>query len=169
MTTIQFSHLFDRNYNALVNFAKKLTRNNNDAEDLVQETAYKALKGIHTYRVGTNFKSWTFTILKNTFINKYHKRKRRGVVDNPIEDFTFALESRFSLNNDAVSSLRVKEIESQINKLSEKSKIPFLMHFNGYQYNEIADQLEIPIGTVKSRINYARKKLKEKLDNVAVN
>lgn len=166
MTTIQFSNLFDRNYHALINFANKLTRNGSDAEDLVQETAYKALKGIHTYRVGTNFKSWTFTILKNTFINKYHRRKKRGVVNNPIEDFTFALENKFALDNDAVSTIRVKELESYINQLSEKSRIPFLMHFNGYQYNEIADQLDIPIGTVKSRINYARKKLKDKLENI---
>jgi RNA polymerase sigma-70 factor (ECF subfamily) len=169
MTSIQFSHLFDSNYIALTNFAKKLTRNGSDAEDLVQETAYKALKGIHTYKVGTNFKSWTFTILKNTFINKYHKRKKRGVVNNPIEDFTFALESKYALNNDAVSVLRLKEIEHQVNKLSEKSRIPFLMHFNGYQYNEIAEELNIPIGTVKSRINYARKKLKNNLKEIKAN
>ena len=61
--------------------------------------------------------------------------------------------------------MRLKELENQINDLSKKSKIPFLMHFNGYQYNEIADALNIPIGTVKSRINYARKKLKENLNS----
>jgi RNA polymerase sigma-70 factor (ECF subfamily) len=167
MTSVQFSHLFTSNYNALINFANKLTRNSFDAEDLVQETAYKALKGIHTYKVGTNFKSWTFTILKNTFINKYHRRKKRGVVDNPIEDFTFALESKHSLNNNALSNLRIQELNGHINGLSDKSKTPFLMHYKGFQYNEIADHLKIPIGTVKSRINYARKKLKENIQSIA--
>jgi RNA polymerase sigma-70 factor (ECF subfamily) len=132
-----------------------------DAEDLVQETAIKAFRALHTFKSGTSFKSWAFTILKNTFISKYNRRKKRNVVNNPIEDFTFALENKYAVRNDAVSMIRIKEIKESIEELSYKSRLPFLMYIDGYRYNEIADNLNIPIGTVKSRINFARTKLKE--------
>lgn len=160
MNTTQFKKMYQETEQALMNFAKKLTRNLIDAEDLVQETAIKAFKNKHTYREGTNFKSWTFTILKNTFITAYNKKKKKRVINAPIEDFTFILENKYAVKNDAVSQIRVKEIKNKISELSYKSKMPFLMHVEGYQYNEIADSLGIPIGTVKSRINFARTKLK---------
>jgi RNA polymerase sigma factor (sigma-70 family) len=160
MTTIQFSTLYNKHYDALLNFAKQLTRNHNDAEDLVQDTAIKAMKGLHTYRIGSNFRSWAFTILKNTFINNYHRKKRRGVVNKPVEEFIFALENKHALLNNGLSKLYINDIEDKINALTETCRIPFLMHTRGYQYKEISDSLSIPIGTVKSRINYARTKLK---------
>jgi len=160
MTSAQFNDFYNSNIIALENFAKKLTRNKVEAEDLVQETAIKAYRGMHTFKEGTSFKSWSFTILKNTFITKYNKKKKRNVVNAPIEDFSYALSSKHAVRNDAVSKLKVKEIKGCIKQLSTKSKLPFLMHIEGYQYNEIADSLDIPIGTVKSRINYARTKLK---------
>jgi len=165
MTTIQFSILYESNYDALMNFAKKLTRNHKDAEDLVQETAIKAYKGLHTFKLGSNFKSWAFTILKNTFINKYHKKRKRAIVNKPIEDFTFVLENKHTLRNDAISQLYIQDLEKKISSLTDTCKVPFLMHTRGYQYNEISEALNIPIGTVKSRINYARTKLKKVLNN----
>jgi RNA polymerase sigma-70 factor (ECF subfamily) len=167
MTNIQFSNLYNTHYQALVNFAKKLTNDMYEAEDLVQETAIKAYRGMHTFKLGTSFKSWAFTILKNTFINQYHRKKKRSVVNKPVEDFTYALENKFAIRNDALSKLRVKELKNQIHDLSEKSKKPFLMHIKGYQYNEISDQLSIPMGTVKSRINFARTKLKKALSKAS--
>ncbi len=163
MTTLQFSNLLEMHHQALLNFAKRLTQDMVDAEDLVQETALKAFKGRHTFRTGTSFKSWAFTILKNTFISKYHRRKRRAVVSKPVEDFSFAMKSSSAVRNDGISQLMMENIEKAISELGDTCAVPFMMHFEGYQYNEIADHLEIPIGTVKSRINYARKKLKEKL------
>ncbi len=165
MTQIQFEFYYNENYRALMNFARKLTNDSVNAEDLVQETAIKAYRGMHTFKVGTSFKSWAFTILKNTFITKYNRKKKQGVVNKPIEDFTFALENKHSLRNDALSKLRIKEIKSCIDELSYKSRLPFLMYVEGYQYNEIADTLNIPMGTVKSRINFARTKLKSQLVN----
>lgn len=161
MTQIQFNDHYDSNFPALMNFAKKLTKDHVEAEELVQETAIKAFRGLHTFNLGTSFKSWSFTILKNTFITKYNKSKKRGIVNAPIEDFTYALENKSAVRNDAVSQLRVKEIEACIEELSYKSKMPFLMHVEGYQYSEISESLNIPIGTVKSRINFARTKLKD--------
>jgi RNA polymerase sigma-70 factor (ECF subfamily) len=160
MSNKQFIAYYQENFSAMENFAKKLTKNSNDAKDLVQEATFRAYRGMHTFRTGTNFKSWVFTILKNTFITKYNRRKKRGVVNASIEDFTFALKNNYSVRNDAISKLRVNEIKGCIKQLSTKSKKPFLMHIQGFQYNEIAESLGIPIGTVKSRINFARTKLK---------
>lgn len=163
MTESQFVEKYNEYNAALHNFARKLTRNQVDSEDLVQETAIKAFRALHTFKDGTSFKSWAFTILKNTFISKYNRKKKRNVVNNPIEDFTFALENKYSVRNDAVSKMRFKELEASIEELSYKSKLPFLMFVEGYQYNEISAILNIPIGTVKSRINFARTKLKNNL------
>lgn len=160
MTETQFNTYYSENILAIRNFANKLTKDAVESQDLVQEACIKAFKSRNSFKIGTSFKSWTFTILKNTFITKYNKRKKRGVVNKPIEDFTYGLENKYAVKNDAVSKLRIKEIKSCIKELSHKSKLPFLMHVEGYQYNEISDSLNIPIGTVKSRINFARTKLK---------
>jgi len=168
MTVDQFNHNYDNNINALRNFAFKLTCNTVDSEDLVQETALKAFNSMHTFRKGSNFKSWAFTILKNTFNTDYRKRRRRRVVNMPVEDFSFALESSYSTENDAVTQIKVKEIKTCIQKLSTKCKEPLSLHMEGYQYNEIAEQLDIPVGTVKSRLNYARTKIKTLMEQRGV-
>jgi len=168
MSTTQFEQYYRDNLPALRNFARRLTNGNTEAEDLVQETAMKAYRGMHTFKSGTSFKSWAFTILKNSFITRYNRKKKRQVVNAPIEDFTFALQNNYAVRNDAVSQLRIQEIKECTEQLSEKSQLPFKLHMNGYQYKEIAEQLSIPIGTVKSRINFARKKLKEMLVNRGV-
>lgn len=154
-----FTGLYNKHENALYKFALKLTHDVSSAQDLVQETALKAFKSFHTFREGSNFKSWTFTILKNTFISKYHKIKSRSQINTPIEEFTFSVESSFAVDNTAYSEIRLDDIESCIEQLSYKCRLPFMMHTQGFKYNEIADQLNIPIGTVKSRINYARNSL----------
>lgn len=160
MTTPFITH-FQKNEQALQNFAFKLVKDKNRANDLVQETAIKAYRGYHTFKEGTSFKSWSFTILKNTFISLYHKRKRRAVVNQPLEDFSFALENKQSVGNSGEARLQHEDVRLALERLSDTSKIPFLMHVEGYQYNEIAEHLDIPIGTVKSRINYARTKMKQ--------
>lgn len=168
MTHLQFINFYESNLQALQNFAKKLTRSTADADDLVQETAFKAYRSLHTFKEGTSFKSWAFTILKNTFITRYNKRKRRSVVNTPVEEMSFALESGQAVPNEAISKIKVKEIKGCIGELSVKSRLPFLMHLEGYQYDEIADSLSIPIGTVKSRIHFARTKLKEMLSEKGI-
>jgi RNA polymerase sigma-70 factor (ECF subfamily) len=168
MASTQFTKLYHSNYTALYHFARKLTRDENKAEDLVQETAIKAFKGFHTFKSGSNFKSWAFTILKNLFITNYRKAKREKVSNKPIEDFSFAIENRFNVKNEAISKLRIDEISACIEDLSYKSRIPFLMMVNGYKYEEIADSLGIPTGTVKSRINFARQKLQSSLYNKGI-
>lgn len=161
MKELEFSDYYKKNFPALQSFAQKLTRNKMDADDLVQETAIKAYRNFDRFSKDLSFKNWTFTILKNTFITKYNKKKRKG---------EFAVEpgklSYLPIINAAVEDNSkkwdgLKKAKAHIQKLSQKSKLPLQMYINGYQYNEIAQELDIPIGTVKSRISFARTKLKE--------
>lgn len=156
----QFDTYFRQNAKALFSFAFKLTKNKMDADDLVQETAIKAYKNFDKFSQGSSFKNWTFTILKNTFISKYRKRKKSKVVSQSVEELEYAIEPTFMVLEEASDKKVVRSIKKCINQLSTKSQKPFTMYINGYQYEEIATGLDIPLGTVKSRINYARKKLK---------
>lgn len=160
MKQLQFEQYYSKNQEALRAFAMKLAKNKMDADDLVQETAIKAYKNFNKFIEGTNFKNWTFTILKNTFVTKYNKRKRSKVVSLPVEEMEFAA---IPVKESPVyhDTQRLRTISSKIDELSEKSKEPLIMYINGHQYQEIAEDLNIPIGTVKSRISYARTKLRE--------
>ena len=160
MTNTEFTSNYHKNLPAVKNFARKLTRNMVDTKELVQVAMVKAYKSKHTFREGSNFKNWIFTIVKNTFITQYNKRKKRGVVSAPIEDLNFAVRTHYITKNRALSNIRIKELWRYIDTLSEKSKEPFKLYVQGYKYDEIAKNLNIPIGTVKSRINFARTKLK---------
>ena len=168
MTRKEFRKLHEKFTPALYHFAKQLTEDPVESEDLVQETVLKAFRSRDSFRKDSSYKSWVFTILKNTFINKYHKRRRRGVVHQPVEELAYAIDRKGLARNKGYSNLRVQEIRSNIEELSYKSRMPLLMHAEGYQYNEIAETLDIPIGTVKSRISFARQKLREKLKETAI-
>lgn len=163
MTAAEFSQQFDQLSTKMYGFALKLTQNQERAKDLMQETALKAYRHRDKFRTGTNFRAWVSTIMRNTFINDYRRRKKRQKVSEPIEEFTFALESKTIISNQGEMNLRLEEIAGMLDELSDLYRVPFLMHFRGYEYKEIAVHLDIPIGTVKSRIFIARKKLKEQL------
>jgi len=135
MTDLQFNQYYTENQLALNNFARKLTRNPFTAEDLVQETAMKAYRSMHTFKTGTSFKSWAFTILKNTFITNYNKTKKRAVVNKPIEEFTSYLENKNAQPNQAISNMRIADIKECIEELSYKSKMPFMMHVQKIDHN----------------------------------
>lgn len=160
MQSLEFSRQFSNLEKILYSFALRLTRNQDDAKDLVQETAFRAYKNRDKFAVGTNFKSWLSTIMRNTFINEYRKAKRRRNVNEPVESFLFAVEDKNVIPNQGELNIRMQEYSRIFKELSDIYSIPFLMYFRGYEYKEIARQLDIPIGTVKSRIFLARKKLK---------
>lgn len=160
MTAIEFKFKFQELEDLLFGFAMKLTRNREDAKDLMQETAMRAYGNIKRFRTGTNFKAWVSTIMHHSFINHYRKRKTRNQVEAPIEDCMYAVRSK-TIKANAFSSIMMKELMKMIDQLSDDYRKPFMMHYRGFQYKEIAEQLEVPIGTVKSRIFYARKNLKE--------
>ena len=146
----------------LNHFALSLTSNTDDANDLVQETYLKVLSSEDKYKKDTNLKAWVLTIMRNTFINDYRKRKRINemMVDNAYS----ILDIRLLQSSDKADiNYYVKEINKQINGIADAQRIPFEMFLDGYKYKEIADKMDISIGTVKSRIFFTRKKLQHNL------
>ncbi len=160
MTNGEFTSEIGKLQNLLFSFALRLTRNHEDAQDLMQETAMRAYRHRDKFTMGTNFKSWASTIMRNTYINRYRKEKSRKHVNEPIESFTFALENNSVVANQGEHDLRMQEISNMMGGIGEIYSVPFLMFYQGYEYKEIAEHLGIPIGTVKSRIFLARQKMK---------
>jgi RNA polymerase sigma-70 factor (ECF subfamily) len=145
-------------------FAINLTRDSEAANDLFQDTLYKALVNRDKFNVGTNIKAWLFTIMRNIFINNYRRKaKQKTIFDNSPNDFLIN-QNQVSINNSAESAIKTKEINKMIKELPEIYKTPFLLYFDGYKYNEIAEVLVEPLGTIKSRIHFARKLLKEQIN-----
>ena len=162
MTAIEFNNHIVLLQQKLKSFALSLTLNRNDAQDLVQDTVLKAISYRDKFEDQTNLSAWLFTIMKNTFINNY-RRKKKG---NTIIDASKELENLRVKNTDDFgspqSSFTVKEFENGIQELTNDLQIPFVKHLTGYKYKEIAKEMNLPIGTVKSRIFIARQELMQK-------
>ena len=139
------------------------TRDRDDANDLVQETFVKALRYKNNFKEGTNIKGWLYTIMRNIFINNYKKKRfQNTIVDQT--DNQFFLNSGQDYHHDSVTSLiNIDDIQAAISRLKYDFRRPFSMFLDGFHYDEIADELDIPMGTVKSRIFHARKRLREEL------
>ncbi len=162
MANSDFNDMLLTNADFLKPFAINLTRDTEAANDLYQETLYKALANQEKYNTGTNIKAWLFTIMRNIFINNYRRKaKQKTIFDNTPNEFL--LNKQATVVNSAESELRVKEINTAIRQLPEIFKTPFMLYFDGYKYNEIAEVLNEPLGTIKSRIHFARKLLKEQI------
>lgn len=149
--------------NNLLNFAYLLTSNRDDAYDLLQDTTLKALDNQDKYVDNTNFKGWVFTIMRNIFINNYRKISRAATVVDQTEDLYHLNLPQDSGFETPEGSIAAKDITVAINSFSDEYRIPFSMHVAGYKYNEIAEQMNLPLGTVKSRIFFARQRLQEML------
>jgi len=147
--------------NLLYAFALRLTRSRQDAEDLLQETTIKAYKYRNNFAAGTNFKSWISTIMRNTFINQYRKAKTRRHLNHPTTEVTQNIVSRNVVANSGEQTLRMQEMQRMLDSIGRLYSVPFLLFYKGFEYQEIAEQLNIPIGTVKSRIFTARVKMKQ--------
>lgn len=164
MTVIEFNYRLISMQSYLLYFAKKLTMNEEDANDLVQETNYKALVFREKYVHHTNFKAWLFTIMKNIFINNYRRNKKAKTFIDTTDNLHHIHQQIDAFPVAPDSELREKEVRAAVNTLEADHRIPFEMHEQGYKYKEIADELDISIGTVKSRIFFGRKKLMDKLE-----
>jgi len=163
MSVLEFEELLVDNSDFLKPFAVNLTRDNEAAKDLYQETLYKALANQEKYNAGTNIKAWLFTIMRNIFINNYRRAaKQKTVFDNSTNDFLLN-NNQVTVANVAESNIEMKEIKKAIYNLPEIFKTPFSLYFDGYKYHEIAEALNEPLGTIKSRIHFARKLLKEQI------
>ena len=163
MSTAEFGQMLDREYDFLNQLALKLTKQSTDAEDLIQDTYYKALKNKDKFSTGTNLKGWLYTIMRNTFINNYRRKKNQNTFIDESET-QFILNSKVAPADTMTDSAVDNEyILEQINSIDKQYTDAFFMHYNGYKYEEIAEHFNIPLGTVKSRIFLARKKMMEKL------
>jgi RNA polymerase sigma-70 factor, ECF subfamily len=165
MSTLEFKGQLDSLASILLSFAYNLTKNGEDAKDLFQETAYRALNNRDKFQPDTNFKAWMFTIMKNIFINNYRKKVKSNTVLDSSDNQYYLNSYSHSSENGAEGSIMISEINHMIEGLDESTRIPFLMHYDGFKYQEIADELGLPLGTVKSRIFFARKELKENILN----
>jgi len=163
MTAIEFNTRLIQEKSSLKGFALSLTRNADDALDLIQETYLKALRYRDKFEDSTNLKAWLFTIMKNTFINSYRRAtKTKQLISKGDE---IALNRAFKQNSydHSESRMNAKEIFKFVEALEDQYKVPFAKYYVGFKYEEIASDLNLPLGTIKSRIFTARKILMENL------
>jgi len=164
MSVTDFNRALLNNAEFLIPFAFTLTHDQEDAKDLFQETVCRALANKDKYSIGTNIKAWLYTIMRNVFINSYRKKNRQQLIfDKKSNDF-FINSLKAITDNGAIATIQVKEIQRKIINLPDIFKDPFVLYFDGYKYNEIADILNEPLGTIKSRIHFARKLLKAQIE-----
>ena len=163
MTALEFGYSIENLTGSLKPYALKLTKDRDEADDLLQETVFKAYSNRDKFQDGTNLKAWMYTIMRNTFITNYQRMVRRNTFIDTTENNHFINSSSAQLENKANSNFMMRDMNKAINNLKDMYKIPFTLYFKGFKYHEIADKLSIPIGTVKNRIHIARKELKEVL------
>jgi RNA polymerase sigma-70 factor (ECF subfamily) len=165
MSTYEFNQLLLQNTEYLRPFAVTLTKDQETAKDLLQETMFRALSNQEKYSVGTNIKAWLYTIMRNIFINNYRRKSKQNTIfDNSPNDYLLDY-NQATVANEAESNMRIKFIKAAIHDLPIIFKQPFMLYFEGYKYHEIADMLNEPLGTIKSRIHFARRLLKNQITN----
>jgi RNA polymerase sigma-70 factor (ECF subfamily) len=164
MSNAEFTMLLTENSEFLRPFAINLTKDHESAKDLYQDTLYRAFSNKDKYNVGTNIKAWLYTIMRNIFINDYRKKAKQSTVfDNTPNDYLIDQTSNKVINQ-AITNLNLREVQEMIHSLPELFRTPFNLYYEGYKYNEIAEALNEPLGTIKSRIHFARKILKQKIE-----
>lgn len=158
---VEFGNMLVSNSDFLKPFAITLTRDPEEAKDLFQETLFRALANKEKYNGGTNIRAWLYTIMRNIFINNYRRKVKQNLVTYKApEDLPEVKAATGSIESD----LNTKQILQLIHKLPEIFRFPFMLYFEGFKYHEIADIMREPLGTIKSRIHFARKMLKTELD-----
>ena len=163
MSTLEFYDNIEFLKPSLNSFAYTLTKDAIDAEDLFQETTLRAISNKEKFRPGTNFKAWMFTIMKNNFINNYRKKMKANTIMDSTDNMYYINSGKNVVHNDVDRNVLMDELQVMIEDLDESIRTPFLMHYEGFKYQEIAEHLDLPLGTVKSRIFFARKALKESI------
>ncbi|NNJ54588.1 MAG: sigma-70 family RNA polymerase sigma factor [Bacteroidia bacterium] len=164
MTTIEFGTQIQDHKEILRNYALKLTQDMDDANDLVQETYLKSLTYSTKFKKGTNLKGWMMTIMRNNFINNYRRNtKRNTFMDTQEEQYIIDSAKTYNTFNNGETKFIREDLERAIDTLPQDLRLTFEMNTLGFKYHEIAEKLNIPIGTVKTRIFVARRKLREEL------
>lgn len=163
MTAQEFNFRVSNSYDTLKGFTYKFTKDVEDANDLIQETMLRALKNREKYRDHTNLKAWLYTIMRNIFINSYRRKTKFEYTVTETEDINYWVDTKKKSYDSPEEFVSRNEINQQIGGLKEIYKVPFEMYTQGFKYHEIAEAIDIPIGTVKTRIHIARKRLAELL------
>lgn len=164
MNKFEFDTLVTEQADSLKAYARNFTRDQDDANDLVQDTLLKAVTYFKNFKEGTNLKGWLYTIMKNTFINNYRRTVKTNSFITKEEEITNANLLVSSSTNKGEAKFVMDDINNALSSLAEEYYVPFTMYFEGYKYHEISDHLNIPIGTVKTRIHVARKNMKKTLN-----
>lgn len=163
MTKIEFNTLVMRQASSLKMYALHFTHDADDANDLVQDTLLKAITYYNKFKEGTNLKGWLYTIMKNTFINNYRRFVKISSFVTKTDEISSQQLSFSATVNGGEQKFVMDDIKKALSSLQKEYYVPFTMYFEGHKYHEIADHLQIPIGTVKTRIHVARKLLKSDL------
>lgn len=161
MEKIRFSDKIVAMQPELHTFALKLTQDQDSAKDLVQECVLKVFDNAHKFIHTENFKGWVYTIMRNIFINNYRRTSREQRMTD--SNFTEYVYTKAAQDERLDEIYDLKLLHKTIKSLPDETRKPFMMFVAGMKYKEIADAMHLPIGTVKSRIFFARKKLKSDL------
>ena len=163
MNTSQFQQKLVGLQENMLNFALMLTADRDDAQDLLQDTTLKVLNNQAKFVDNVNFKGWVLTVMRNIFINNYHKVVRtQTIVDSSADLYNLNVTSDSGFDSPD-SSYQIQEISKAIEQLNDDLRVPFSMFVSGYKYHEIAEKLNLPLGTIKSRIFFARQELQKVL------
>jgi len=163
MNKLEFNTMVIQHSDSLKSYAKNFTRDQDDANDLVQDTLLKAVTYFNNFREGTNLKGWLYTIMKNTFINNYRRIVKTNSFITKEEEISHSNLVVSATKNGGENKFVMEDINYALGKLTDDYYVPFTMYFEGFKYHEIAEHLDIPIGTVKTRIHVARKTMKKTL------
>ena len=168
MNTLQFQQKLVGLQENMLNFALMLTADRDDAQDLLQDTTLKVLNNQEKFVDNVNFKGWVLTVMRNIFINNYHKVVRtQTIVDSSADLYNLNVTSDSGFDSPD-SSYQIQEISKAIEQLNDDLRVPFSMFVTGYKYHEIAEKLDLPLGTIKSRIFFARQELQKVLKRLSL-
>ena len=149
-------------------FAFNLTKSREESEDLIQDTFFRAIANKEKFAEGTNIKAWLFTIMRNIFINNYRRNQKRNTVTDTSDNQYLLNSTKKVERNDSERSFIAEDIDKAMIEVSKDFTEPFMMYYNGFKYQEIAEKLDLPLGTVKSRIFFARKELQSRLKEMGI-
>ncbi|MGC3945267.1 MAG: RNA polymerase sigma factor [Chryseolinea sp.] len=161
MNSSQFNEALGAVLPALWGFSRRFTRDRDECDDLVQDTMLKALTYRHRYQHDVNLKGWLYTIMRNIFISHYHEKKRVTFSHDEAAGRRLSRIADDHTSNKPSVLMEMNEILTRVNTLRDDLRAPLEMSITGYKYHEIAETLEIPIGTVKNRIHHARLVLRD--------
>ncbi|MDN5205011.1 RNA polymerase sigma factor [Fulvivirgaceae bacterium BMA10] len=165
MTALEFNHQIINLRNTLKLYTRRFTLDQEESNDLLQDTILKALTHREKFRPNTNFKAWLYTIMKNTFINNYRRNVKAKMQLDDTKDLYYLNVTDNHTFSSPISKLEYKEMKAIISSLKDIYRIPFQLYIKGFKYQEISEELNVPLGTVKTRIFYARQMLMDRIRN----